>query len=116
MDLHIFEVLLEAVKFTSFAIKTMARKVLSLEEYASYFDDIDPVAQFKRWTKTTKHLNLSRNSSELAPQIDVLSDRVKAVFIASDPVDWGRDIQVNLLRTLGKWTKRMVLLSTLILK
>nr|XP_016479027.1 PREDICTED: uncharacterized protein YKR070W-like isoform X1 [Nicotiana tabacum] len=70
------------------------KKVLSLEEYASYFDDIDPVAQFKRWTRTTKPFNWPRHSSELAPQIDVYSDRVKAVFVASDPVDWGRDIQV----------------------
>ncbi|KAJ8557116.1 hypothetical protein K7X08_002741 [Anisodus acutangulus] len=71
------------------------KKDPSLEEYASYFDDIDPVAQFKRWTRTTKPLNWSRNSSELvAPHVDVLSDRVKAVFVASDPVDWGRDIQV----------------------
>ncbi|KAK4366544.1 hypothetical protein RND71_014424 [Anisodus tanguticus] len=73
----------------------MARKDPSLEEYASYFDDIDPVAQFKRWTRTTKPLNWSRNSSELvAPHVDVLSDRVKSVFVASDPVVWGRDIQV----------------------
>ncbi|OIT39369.1 hypothetical protein A4A49_03621 [Nicotiana attenuata] len=70
------------------------KKVLSLEEYTSYFDDIDPVAQFKRWTRTTKPFNWPRHSSELAPQIDVYSDRVKAVFVASDPVDWGRDIQV----------------------
>lgn len=28
------------------------------------------------------------------PRYDVYSDRVSAAFVVSDPVDWGRDIQV----------------------
>lgn len=67
------------------------KKVLSLEEYASYFDGIDPVSQYKSWTANqTRH----RFPTELVPCFDATSDRVKAAFIVSDPVDWGRDIQV----------------------
>ncbi|CAI9091027.1 OLC1v1025944C1 [Oldenlandia corymbosa var. corymbosa] len=58
------------------------KNVVSLEEYASYFDHIDPVAQYKSWTTKDKKA------------YDVAPDRVKAAFVISDPVDWGRDIQV----------------------
>nr|GMD35256.1 putative HAD-superfamily hydrolase, subfamily IIA [Ipomoea batatas] len=69
------------------------KKVLSVEEYASYFHDIDPVAQYKNW-KTEPASILPKNSSDLAKRYDVFSDKVKAAFVVSDPVDWGRDIQV----------------------
>lgn len=62
-----------------------ARKVVSLDEYASYFEKIDPVSQYKTWkTKLVLHGNSHSGSAE----------RVKAAFVVSDPVDWGRDIQV----------------------
>ncbi|XP_062092850.1 mitochondrial hydrolase YKR070W [Humulus lupulus] len=66
------------------------KKVLSLDEYASYFKDIDPVSQYKIWTKEYQNDHLI----ESAPRYNVLYDRVKAAFVVSDPVDWGRDIQV----------------------
>ncbi|KAH7537345.1 hypothetical protein FEM48_Zijuj03G0082700 [Ziziphus jujuba var. spinosa] len=77
-------------------------KVLSLEEYASYFKNIDPVSQYKSWT-TTRASELDRYSNELVTKHDVLSNRVKAAFVVSDPVDWGRDIQVlcDILRSGG---------------
>ena len=71
----------------------MCRKVLSLDEYASYFKNIDPVSQYKNWT-TEKIFYREGNSKDLLPRYDVLSDSVKAAFVVSDPVDWGRDIQV----------------------
>ncbi|KAK2979335.1 hypothetical protein RJ640_013299 [Escallonia rubra] len=77
------------------------KKVISLEEYASCFDNIDPVSHFKSWT--SQQANLHGNSRELVPSFDVSSDRVKAAFVVSDPVDWGRDIQVlcDILRSGG---------------
>ncbi|KAK3023910.1 hypothetical protein RJ639_043453 [Escallonia herrerae] len=77
------------------------KKVISLEEYASCFDNIDPVSHFKSWT--SQQVNLHGNSRELVPSFDVSSDRVKAAFVVSDPVDWGRDIQVlcDILRSGG---------------
>ncbi|KAF6150529.1 hypothetical protein GIB67_030330 [Kingdonia uniflora] len=66
------------------------KKVLSMDEYASYFDNIDPLAQYKIWEAKTTF----REDRSLLPRYDVLSERVQAAFIVSDPVDWSRDIQV----------------------
>lgn len=78
----------------------ICRNVLSIDEYASYFDGIDPLAQYKKWN--IKHA-ASENSTfkEMAPTI--CSQRVQAAFIVSDSVDWSRDIQVlcDILRTGG---------------
>ncbi|KAG6734579.1 hypothetical protein I3842_01G279400 [Carya illinoinensis] len=69
------------------------KKVLSLDEYASYFENIDPVSQYKMWT--TKWESSKRSCPKnLVPSFNITSDRVKAAFVVSDPVDWGRDIQV----------------------
>ncbi|KAI3459018.1 hypothetical protein Pfo_015681 [Paulownia fortunei] len=68
------------------------KRVISLDEYASQFNNIDPVAQYKRWT-TMQELNCSRNSEKTVSSRDY-SQKVKAAFVVSDPVDWGRDIQV----------------------
>ncbi|KAF2318602.1 hypothetical protein GH714_009289 [Hevea brasiliensis] len=80
------------------------KKVLSLEEYASFFENIDPVSQYKRWT-TEQVSNRTKGSLSLnmTPRCNVSSEAVKAVFIVSDPVDWGRDIQVlsDVLRSGG---------------
>lgn len=65
------------------------RNVISLDEYASYFDNIDPLGPYKKWMTgqdVHKKTNRSRES--------VVSERVQAAFIVSDPVDWSRDIQV----------------------
>ena len=66
------------------------RKVLSLDEYASYFENIDPVSQYKRWTTG----QVSNRNSHSLPGYNISSERVKGAFVVSDPVDWGRDIQV----------------------
>lgn len=71
----------------------MCRKVLSIDDYASYFNDIDPLSQYKSWG--LKHsYERNYNSKGLQPKYDVYSERVKGAFVVSDPVDWGRDIQV----------------------
>lgn len=64
------------------------RNVISLDEYASYFDNIDPLAPYKKWmTGQDSH-------KETRSKANVVSDRVHAAFVVSDPVDWSRDIQV----------------------
>lgn len=69
------------------------RNVLSIDEYASYFDNIDPLAQYKKWTDKLDG-NQSSNSKHIALSNDPCSQRVAAVFVVSDSVDWSRDIQV----------------------
>ncbi|XP_075634367.1 mitochondrial hydrolase YKR070W isoform X1 [Castanea sativa] len=78
------------------------KNVLSIDEYASCFDDIDPLAQYKEWiTKTVA--NQSRTFEEIGPRKSVHSERVQAAFVVSDSVDWSRDIQVlcDILRSGG---------------
>ncbi|XP_020266483.1 uncharacterized protein YKR070W-like [Asparagus officinalis] len=67
------------------------KKVLSIDEYTSYFEDIDPLSQFKCWA--TRQANEKNTSRESHLRYNVYSQRVKGVFVFSDPVDWGRDIQ-----------------------
>ncbi|ONK68788.1 uncharacterized protein A4U43_C05F16000 [Asparagus officinalis] len=69
------------------------KKVLSIDEYTSYFEDIDPLSQFKCWA--TRQANEKNTSRESHLRYNVYSQRVKGVFVFSDPVDWGRDIQVS---------------------
>ncbi|CAI9767455.1 unnamed protein product [Fraxinus pennsylvanica] len=69
------------------------KRVLSIDEYASYFDHIDPVAHYKGWT-SKKASNWPKNSPKSVSSRNVIADKVKAAFVVSDPVDWGRDIQV----------------------
>uniref|UniRef100_A0A7N0UKU2 Uncharacterized protein n=1 Tax=Kalanchoe fedtschenkoi TaxID=63787 RepID=A0A7N0UKU2_KALFE len=73
---------------------------VSIDEYASCFDNIDPLAPYKIWgVRQTDPKPASRKVSKG----DIMSQRVKAAFIVSDPVDWSRDIQVlcDILRTGG---------------
>uniref|UniRef100_A0A1D1ZCR5 Uncharacterized protein YKR070W n=1 Tax=Anthurium amnicola TaxID=1678845 RepID=A0A1D1ZCR5_9ARAE len=71
------------------------KKVLSMDEYVSYFDGIDPLSQYKTWTIRQKSDN-NRTSKPMDshPRYDAYRKRVQAAFVVSDPVDWGRDIQV----------------------
>ncbi|KAM7496669.1 hypothetical protein LguiA_021083 [Lonicera macranthoides] len=73
------------------------KNVLSIEEFASCFDNIDPLAQYKKW-RTGEAVNQNRTFKD-----KVCSQRVQAAFIVSDSVDWSRDIQVlcDILRTGG---------------
>jgi len=70
------------------------RNVISIDEYASRFENIDPLAPYKKWT-TKLAATANPKFDEKGPQIDVFSERVQAAFIVSDPVDWSRDIQVT---------------------
>jgi hypothetical protein len=72
----------------------MFRNVISIDEYASCFENIDPLAPYKKWT--TK-LGAAKNPKfdQSGQRIDVFSERVQAAFVVSDPVDWSRDIQVT---------------------
>lgn len=72
------------------------KNAFSIDEYASCFDNIDPLAQFKKCT--TGHVNQNNTIRSTA-----CTQRVQAAFIVSDSVDWSRDIQVlcDILRTGG---------------
>ncbi|KAK9123773.1 hypothetical protein Sjap_013375 [Stephania japonica] len=67
------------------------KNVLSMDEYASYFDNIDPLSHHKKWV-VEKETNGSKHK-EMDKNFHVPSERVQAVFVVSDPVDWSRDIQ-----------------------
>lgn len=60
------------------------RRVVSTDEYESYFNGIDPLSQYKTWG----------SKQIFSDKYYVRTDKVQAVFVVSDPVDWGRDIQV----------------------
>lgn len=60
-----------------------------MDEYASYFENIDPLASYKKW------MIGQDGHKEPRSRENVLSNRVQAAFIVSDPVDWSRDIQVS---------------------
>ncbi|KAK6645872.1 hypothetical protein PHAVU_L001232 [Phaseolus vulgaris] len=76
--------------------------VLSMDEYASCFENIDPLAPYKKWTTKLAAIQNSK-FNESFPRNDVFSKRVQAAFVVSDPVDWSRDIQVlcDILKTGG---------------
>ncbi|KAK6163250.1 hypothetical protein DH2020_000114 [Rehmannia glutinosa] len=68
------------------------KNVLTIDEYASYFEHIDPLGRFKNWVNQQAGYDKSF-SGELDRRNDPCSQRVQAVFIVSDSVDWSRDIQ-----------------------
>ncbi|AES67530.1 putative HAD-superfamily hydrolase, subfamily IIA [Medicago truncatula] len=78
------------------------KNVISIDAYASRFENIDPLAPYKKWT-TKLATTQNPKFDESGPQIDVFSERVQAAFIVSDPVDWSRDVQVlcDILKTGG---------------
>lgn len=61
---------------------------MKIDEYVEEFDSIDPLESYKPWVKQSKS---SRDI--LMPSSD---RKISAVFVCSDPVDWGRDLQVKL--------------------
>ncbi|KAI3750234.1 hypothetical protein L2E82_20867 [Cichorium intybus] len=71
----------------------MYRKAVSLDEYVSCINNIDPLSPYKTWT-IKQPCNDQRNSSNSITSFDVTFERVKADFVVSDPVDWSRDIQL----------------------
>lgn len=77
----------------SFIQNFLFRNVLSIDEYASFFDNIDPLAPYKKWT-TIKGANHENTVADVAEKKKICSERVEATFIVSDSVDWSRDIQV----------------------
>ncbi|KAL9259287.1 Cardiolipin synthase (CMP-forming) / mitochondrial hydrolase fusion protein-like protein [Drosera capensis] len=79
------------------------RNVLGINDYASCFDDIDPLSPYKRWSlnKISDFENCKFEVQNLRDYVN--SQRVEAVFVVSDSVDWSGDIQVlcDILRTGG---------------
>lgn len=79
------------------------QSVVSMEEYVLHFNDIDPLAKYKCWP-SIQDGDRTRDTqmNQMVPRL------VEAVFVTSDPVDWGRDIQVlcDVLRSGGFPGKR----------
>ncbi|KAK6142078.1 hypothetical protein DH2020_012180 [Rehmannia glutinosa] len=75
------------------------KNVLTIDEYASYFEHIDPLGKFKNWVNQQAGYDKSF-SGELDRRNDPCSQRVQAVFIVSDSVDWSRDIQFSYMKGL----------------
>lgn len=69
----------------------VCRNVISIDEYASHFDGIDPLAQYKNWAIKAAD---GENNNLKGMSSSVYSQRVQAAFVVSDPIDWSRDIQV----------------------
>ena len=63
--------------------------MIPIDEYALCFDNIDPLAPYKKWSTMEAAVNSTRKCS-------INSERVQAAFVVSDSVDWSRDIQVAL--------------------
>ncbi|XP_057868854.2 uncharacterized protein YKR070W isoform X2 [Cryptomeria japonica] len=78
------------------------RKVVSMDEYASSFVNIDPLAQYKSCANQLSSHNKDL-LSQLEGDVDITNTHVHAAFVVSDPIDWGRDIQVlcDVLRSGG---------------
>ncbi|XP_057868857.2 uncharacterized protein YKR070W isoform X3 [Cryptomeria japonica] len=68
------------------------RKVVSMDEYASSFVNIDPLAQYKSCANQLSSHNKDL-LSQLEGDVDITNTHVHAAFVVSDPIDWGRDIQ-----------------------
>lgn len=64
-----------------------------MDDYAPYFDNIDPLAHHKKWT-IGHDANETKTVTEIASRI--YSQRVQTAFIVSDSVDRSRDILVAL--------------------
>lgn len=80
--------------FAPDSLSYLNRNVLSIDDYALSFDNIDPLAPYKKWT--TKQVSYqSSNTKATDLRENIRSQRVQAVFIVSDSVDWSRDIQVS---------------------
>ncbi|GLT43270.1 hypothetical protein SLA2020_172320 [Shorea laevis] len=79
------------------------KNVLSIDEYASFFDNIDPLAPYKKWISKEVVCENSSSIKGMTQASSMYSQRVQAAFIVSDSVDWSRDIQVlcDILRTGG---------------
>ncbi|CAM6124602.1 unnamed protein product [Calypogeia fissa] len=76
------------------------QQVVHMDSYVNEFANIDPLARYKPWLQPPSaedDMNIPRNDSE----------EVAAVFVVSDPVDWGRDLQVicDVLRSGGHPTR-----------
>ncbi|KAJ7550092.1 hypothetical protein O6H91_07G082500 [Diphasiastrum complanatum] len=67
--------------------------VVSLDEYAFEHDDIDPLKQYKTWAPIRTAYSSQQREKKIG-----------AVFVVSDPIDWGQDIQVicDVLRSGGE--------------
>lgn len=61
--------------------------MVKMDSYYKEFQHIDPLQAYKPWMKTETNPNdmlMPANERQIA-----------AVFVCSDPVDWGRDLQVR---------------------
>lgn len=72
---------------------------MTSETYAKEFDNIDPLQPYKPWVEPH-----TSSSNKLMPAHE---RQIAAVFVVSDPVDWGRELQVMRNVTLCHRRKHM---------
>ena len=89
------------------------RNVISIDDYASCFENIDPLLPFKKW-KTKQAGYQSSTTKEMDLRNDIRSQKVQAVFIVSDSVDWSRDIQVGVASLYLVYWKTVVVYINLV--
>lgn len=92
------------------------KKVFSMENFVSQYPDIDPLEPYKpkinhfsstHFLNSDKFQNFDKLENleikNLETQNFDKNEAVEAIFVLSDPVDWGRDIQVlcDVLRSGG---------------
>ncbi|KAG0577455.1 hypothetical protein KC19_5G157400 [Ceratodon purpureus] len=72
---------------SQFCIALMERTVVKMDKYCEEFQYIDPLQSYKPWVNkydvSKKDMIMPANERQIA-----------AVFVCSDPIDWGRDLQV----------------------
>ena len=56
-----------------------------MDDYCKEFEYIDPLQSYKPWVKERYNKDMIMPANER---------QIAAVFVCSDPVDWGRDLQV----------------------
>lgn len=58
-----------------------------MDNYCKEFQYIDPLQSYKPWVK-----NEACNKDMIMPANE---RQIAAAFVCSDPIDWGRDLQVS---------------------
>lgn len=61
--------------------------MLSIDEHASFFKDIDPLEKYKKWTARLA-TNQSSTFNEITQIKSLYSQKAHETFIVSNSIDW----------------------------
>lgn len=59
---------------------------MKMDNYCKEFQHIDPLQSYKPWVRPENKSDMLMPANER---------QIAAVFVCSDPVDWGQDLQVR---------------------